>query len=218
MQDTDYAEFCELMQFATETTQAKPMSQGALELYFGLLLPYSITDVTKAISSHLRQSSFMPRPADIIKSIDGTPEERASLAWAKTLKAIADVGTYQSVIFDDPYIHYAVGRMGGWIQMGKIEEDQLRFVARDFERYYQEASHLRLSWNSPELQKTLIGITDAHATAKGLELSEPIRPHELKSPEVLPQIEAPRMSLVVLEPAQQKKVNEFYANIGRDAK
>ena len=94
MQDRDYPEFCELMQFSIETTQAKPMSQGALELYFGLLLPYDITDVARAISNHLRESAFMPRPADIIKAIDGTPEERSSFAWSKVVKTLSDVGKF----------------------------------------------------------------------------------------------------------------------------
>jgi len=180
-----------LMRTISEVTKGNSLSMEALGLYFKMLQRFEFEAISRVIFGLIERNKFTPAISEIIQEIEGKPEERSSIAWAKVIKTLSDVGTYKSVQFDDPAIHYAITRMGGWIQLGQTHEDQMRFVARDFERYYQESSHLRLTWGDREVPSVMFGITDAHAVREGFELAEPVRPHELQA-SVMPQIEPPK--------------------------
>lgn len=192
MEKQDWQRFTKLMIMAAELTAGKPLSQDAMGMMFKILQRFEFDRIYTAVMNTVESSGFMPKVADIVKFLEGTPEERSSVAWAKVLKALSTHGTYKSVQFDDPHIHYAIQRMGGWILLGQSDEEQMRFLTRDFDRYYTESIHRGLTWDSPDIQKTMMGLTDSHAVRQGLELSAPIKPHEVVAPVEVPQIEAPK--------------------------
>lgn len=99
------------------------------------LAGYSIEQVAKAFDEHAadpKAGSFMPKPADLIRLLAGTHEDRALLAWGKVLAAIERVGSWQSVAFDDPAIHAAIVDLGGWQQVCRAKTDELPFLQRRF--------------------------------------------------------------------------------------
>jgi hypothetical protein len=53
----------------------------------------------------------MPKPADIVRNLQGTASDRSLIAWGKLLEAMRRVGAYRSVAFDDGAIHAAVEDM-----------------------------------------------------------------------------------------------------------
>lgn len=72
-------------------------SDTVMALWSRLMEPYSLSDVTDALSSHMRTSKFCPTPADIISYLDSkdgrpTPDE----AWAMCPKS-----EYESVFWTD---------------------------------------------------------------------------------------------------------------------
>ena len=47
---------------------------------------------------------FLPKPADIVRLINGNTVDRALVAWSTVERAIRSTGPYQSVVFDSPEI------------------------------------------------------------------------------------------------------------------
>lgn len=117
-------------------------SEEALKLWGLLLAPYPIEDVETALRRHMVESPFMPKPADVIRAIDGTAEDRAAAAWALLEDAVARCGVYLDVRFPDPAIHYAIEQMGGWRTVSMTFSD---FKRRDFERHYRRGERIA-SW------------------------------------------------------------------------
>lgn len=89
MKPTDKAAFAETLNLCY-ATQLKPVpAAAALNLWFTLLAPYSLEQVSDALAKHMAESSFAPVPADVIKRLpresDGRPD--ANEAWAIALRS-----------------------------------------------------------------------------------------------------------------------------------
>lgn len=120
----------------------KQLSKHGMKIYWEMLKDYDIESVEKAFIQHGKNpdaGQFMPKPADIIKHIDGGGEDRALLAWAIVDKSIRRVGQYvDGLVFDDPIIHAVVDDMGGWTHLCNIQtEDDLHFQGIEFSKRYR---------------------------------------------------------------------------------
>jgi len=96
---------------------------------------FDLEQVTKAFSAHLMDAEhgrFLPKPADLVRVLQGTRTDRSLMAWAKVLDAIQHVGAYTSVCFDDGLIHAAIEDMGGWITLCRSTNDELPFLQKRF--------------------------------------------------------------------------------------
>jgi hypothetical protein len=139
MNDNDRVEFQEVWT-ATYAMYRQRVSDSMLDLSFGALLPYSIEDVRKGITAHIRNPDtghFPPKPADVIKHISGNSQSAGGEAWAKVDHAIRCVGNYRSVVFDDPKIHAAIDRLGGWQKIALTDEKEYPFLRNSFLKLYQ---------------------------------------------------------------------------------
>lgn len=118
----------------------KTVSEGAMTLWWQALERFDLAQVERAFRLAVESpdtGQFMPRPADIIKRIDGTSADRGLIAWGQVLGAMSRVGAYQSVAFDDPAIHAAIQDLGGWVKLCREESDDLPFVQRRFTDAYR---------------------------------------------------------------------------------
>lgn len=172
MNDNDKIPFFQLLVGASEII-GKDLSKHGMKLYWELLKKYDYPDVARAFNAHAANpdvGQFMPKPADIIKFIEGSSETRALQAWSKVSKAIGSVGPYQSVVYDDLIIHLVVRDMGGWIQLCTITDDELPFRAREFEKRYAGFTQ-----NPPDkYPNRLIGIAEGANSVIGHEIESPI--------------------------------------------
>lgn len=112
--------------------EASPFS---LQVWVNALQQFEFEQVSKAFSAHVvnpENGQFMPKPADIIKALQGTQTDRASLAWAKAYEAATSVGAYTDVVFDDPAIHCAIEDMGGWPKFCRTETKDLSYAMHRF--------------------------------------------------------------------------------------
>jgi hypothetical protein len=103
MREEDKAEFAGVVK-ATLDLYGKEASAPVLRLWWAALEPYSIEEVRHGFTRFVRSpdsGNFPPKPADIIRMVEGTSGDRGMLAWAKVREAIIRVGSYQSVAFDD---------------------------------------------------------------------------------------------------------------------
>lgn len=140
MNKNDVEGFNQVLISAAEVT-GKSLSAQSLVLYWDLLSTFELTDIRNAVQAHLKNpetGSFMPKPADIIKFINGSSESRSMQAWTKVDKAIRTVGIHESIAFDDPLIHAVIESMGGWITLNNIQNHkEIAFKAVEFEKRYR---------------------------------------------------------------------------------
>ena len=98
----------------------KAISEILTDLYWQSLKGFEWQDVKQAFEAHIHNpdnGQYFPKPADLVRFIEGSGETKALQAWAKVEKAVTHVGAYQSIIFDDPLIHAVLEDLGGWIKL-----------------------------------------------------------------------------------------------------
>lgn len=118
----------------------KSVSRFALDVWWTALKGYDLPTVIDAFNRHLVNpdtGQFVPKPADIIRMLEGSTQDSALIAWTKVDQAMRLVGTYPDVVFDDALIHRIIQEMGGWVALGMKKESEWPFVAKEFENRYR---------------------------------------------------------------------------------
>jgi hypothetical protein len=149
---------------------------AATRMWFLALQRYELEQIRDALSRHVADpvsGQYPPRPADIVRQIDGSPDTAASLAWSDVCRAMRLVGAYSSVVFSDPAIHAAITDLGGWPALCHTPDDEMPFLARRFEAAY--TAHR--SSGVGEYPAVLAGIHEQQQRAMGY--SEHVQPPRL---------------------------------------
>lgn len=151
----------------------RELSRFALDVWWNAMKPFDLAVVIDAFNRHLMNpdnGQFLPKPADLVKLLGGSTQDRALVAWAKVDKALRRIGTYESVVFDDPIIHRVLHDMGGWVPLGQKTEDEWPFIAKEFENRYRGFSS---RGETPSYPKVLAGIAQSYNDAKGHKTNPP---------------------------------------------
>jgi hypothetical protein len=149
-------------------------SEFANNVWWNAMAPYDFAAVADAFNRHAVNpdaGKFMPKPADIVRMLQGSTQDSALAAWAKVDRAIRTVGTYRSVVFDDALVHRVLADMGGWVLLGTRTEDEWPFQRNEFvNRYrgYRERSA------TPDYPKHLTGIAEAQNAREGMQVEMPV--------------------------------------------
>lgn len=168
MERRDRERFAACLLAASEL-YAKPVSEAVAAVWWDALGRFDIAAVESAFRRHMASpdaGQFMPKPADIVRMLQGTSIDAAQVAWAKVDKAIRSVGPYSTVAFDDPLIHRVLHDMGGWIALGTKTEDEWPFVANEFRSRY---TGYRSRAEAPEYPRSLVGIAEADNVRRNVE-------------------------------------------------
>ena len=125
---------------ATAGLYGTNLHPGAVLLYIESLKGFEYKDISKAISDHIRESKFFPKPAEIIERIKPAlnKTDKANSAWLQLLKAKRNYGYYNSVIFDDVVIPHCIRAMGGWLKVSDREADT--WMHKEFVGLYESYS------------------------------------------------------------------------------
>ena len=181
METHDISKFLNLMAGIGEL-YAKPLSSHLIDIYWQALKRFDLIDVQAAFEAHINNpdcGQFFPKPADIVRFIEGSGESKALQAWAKVEKAIIQVGAYQSMIFDDALIHAVIEGMGGWIKLCSVKNDELPFKANEFQKRYMGFVHI-----APERHpKFLCGLTELENSKNGFSVNMPLLIGDVKKAE-----------------------------------
>lgn len=151
----------------------RDVSSFALTVWWEAMKPFDIEAVSQAMNRHVMNpdsGQFMPKPADVVRMLQGSTQDAALRAWAKVDKAVRQVGTWDDVVFDDPLIHRVLHDMGGWIAMGQKTEDEWPFVAKEFENRYRG---FKARNERPEYPAVLIGLAGANNRQQGFKVAGP---------------------------------------------
>lgn len=167
MVDQDREKFAMLLKAAMVEYQ-REVNTASLHLWWSALERFDYDSVRRAFSAWIQNpdsGQFAPKPADIIRMIEGTTGDKAMLAWTKAEAAVRSVGHYQSVAFDDPIIHAVIEDMGGWIDLASTPTDKdLEFRGREFVARYRAYA---LRGAPPEYPAYLIGISEGTNSRNG---------------------------------------------------
>lgn len=111
------------------------VTRFTLQVWLNAMQPFEIETVSRAFSKHVsnpERGQFPPKPADIVKALQGTMTDRAALAWGKVLDSMSSVGAYSDIVFDDAAIHAAINDMGGWPKVCRTDTSELGFLQHRF--------------------------------------------------------------------------------------
>lgn len=139
MKPADRAKFGEALAACYALYRAE-LTQPVAAMWWRALQAYDIAAVVEALGRHAMNpdtGQFLPKPADVVKVLDGATQDVALLAWAKVVKAMKDFGCYDSVAFDDPIIHRVLIDLGGWVWLGRQEVREMQFVEKRFRDAYR---------------------------------------------------------------------------------
>jgi len=134
MQQHEFRRFSAALTACAEL-YGRAVSEGAMSLWWESLKRFEIEQVERAFRVCIESpeaGQYMPKPADLIRAMEGTSSDRSLLAWGEVFEAMSSVGAYRSVQFSDPAIHAAVSDMGGWVKLCRTETDELPFVQKRF--------------------------------------------------------------------------------------
>ncbi|SFK64043.1 hypothetical protein SAMN05216302_101144 [Nitrosomonas aestuarii] len=151
----------------------KSLSDFTLDLWWNAMKRFDLKAIVEGFNRHVSnpdQGKWMPKPADIIKMIKGGTQDSALIAWAAVDKHLRQVGTYQSIIFDDPLIHRVLSDMGGWILLGTKKDEEWPFVAKEFEARYRGYKSRN---EIPDYPSHLIGIAEMHNAKENFRIDPP---------------------------------------------
>lgn len=149
------------------------VSTFALGVWWQACERFDFEQVSKALTQHAMdpdRGQFAPKPADVVRLLQGTRTDRALLAWGKVLDAMQRVGAYQSVAFDDPVIHAVVEDIGGWVQLCRSDMAELSHTERRFCDSYR-AYATRPAINFPA---RLVGAHEIDNRAAGKKVAQPV--------------------------------------------
>lgn len=145
MTEHDRERFAQLMAGLCEYYDRK-VSQAIMDLYWSALRQYDVEEIQSAAAAHIQdpdRGRFMPKIADFVMAIAGSADEAAAIAW--------DAVLHQRET-DEP-ARAAIASMGGWTKaIGRQPEDQLAFIARDFQLRYKGYRRRQLADVQPLLK------------------------------------------------------------------
>ncbi|NYT68782.1 DUF6475 domain-containing protein [Pusillimonas noertemannii] len=175
MQPKDYDDFVMILGATAELlAPTRPLSNIAIGMWWNVMKPYDLPAVRQAFDRHMHNpdsGQFMPKPADILKMMTGSTQDSALAAWSKVDKAVRQVGTWESVAFDDALIHRVLEDMGGWTMLGMKTDHDWPFVAKEFENRYRG---YRIRNETPEYPPVLIGLAQAQNAQENRESQAPV--------------------------------------------
>ena len=142
MKESDKQNFSTLLD-AVASYYRQDTSPTIKTLYWNGLKDLDFAAIQECFNRHMQNpdtGQFMPKIADVRKMLSGTSSDSALMAWSKVDRAIRQVGTYETVCFDDPIINKVIADMGGWMPLGLKTEDEWPFVANEFQKRYRADS------------------------------------------------------------------------------
>lgn len=134
MQSSEKQKFAELVTNVMAFYK-QDVSEFAVSVWWQACERFDYTQVARALTAHAMDAEkgvFPPKPADVVRALEGTKSDRALIAWGKVHEAMSAVGAYTDVVFDDPAIHAAIEDMGGWPKICRTESDQLSYLQHVF--------------------------------------------------------------------------------------
>lgn len=166
MIDSDKQEFADAVREVLKSYRQE-CGSFTLKIWWAALVNNDLKTVLNAMAAycaHPDKCKFAPKAGDIVGMIEGTSADRKELAILAFSKAIQNVSSYDTVVFDDPAIHHAIiVGFGSWQEFGMYQES--KFECQEQRRTFL-AAYASFKKDTPYLPK-LIGILERDNSAEG---------------------------------------------------
>lgn len=172
MQRDDFARFSRLLGAWSEI-HSRTLSSAAVALWWQALQRFDIDSIEAAFQRQLTDpdtGQWLPKPADIIRILEGTRVDRAAVAWGKVLDAIRRAGAWRDVVFEDPVIHLAIEDQGGWPKVCSTSMEDIGYLQHRFCEAYRAHSAQPVT----EYPRMLVGLAGSHNRTAGAALEPPV--------------------------------------------
>lgn len=173
MKQRDFQRFKQAIT-ATSELYSRSVSEAALLMWWKALERFDIEQVEDAFAQAIQNpdnGQFMPKPADLIRVLEGTRTDRSLIAWGKALDAMQRAGAYSSVVFDDPVIHAVIEDLGGWIKVCRGELGELGYVEHRFCESYRAYASRPVPTEYPAM---LVGAHEIQNRTNGRRVAPPV--------------------------------------------
>lgn len=116
----------------------KQITEFVADMYYDILKNYDYPQVEVAIKKVIATHKYntLPKPADILEYLEGSPSDKSLIAWLKAKEAVSKGGYVASIEFDDPIISHCLESLGGWQWFCDVPIDELPFVEKRFRDLY----------------------------------------------------------------------------------
>lgn len=132
-----------------------------------------VSALKAGVERALRQSKFMPTPAEL-RELSGElrTEDRAVVAWMTFEEAVTGIGGYKTVSFADPVINATVRSIGGWQHVCTMSVKEFdTYLRKKFIDAYESLSRCGVG---EEAAAPLVGEFDRQNALLGFERQEPV--------------------------------------------
>lgn len=109
-----------------------------ISAYWKFLKDLTESELEAAVEYAGKNLKFMPSPAEL-REFSGRPtsDSRAEMAFQSVVKAIADHGSYKTVVFEDPLINPTIRVICLWTELCEQSDDELfKYTRPRFVRIY----------------------------------------------------------------------------------
>ena len=124
----------------------KAVEPQTIALVFKILAGYELAHVEAALAAHLKNCEFAPKPADVVRRIEGDQDAHVALAWSEFRQA-----TRSGEMPADEAVCAAIRRMGGLELLGERTPRDLDFMRDSFAALFLAARNpMRLGIVGPK--------------------------------------------------------------------
>lgn len=175
MTPDDRPAFAELMLGIGEA-YGEAVSDARMEIYFAALADLSLDRLRQSATVHVRASKFFPRVSELRDALEGSPEDRAEMAWNAALQMVRHVGYWQEPTWTDPVMERAaIELFGSWKSLCErlpADGPGLTMAAKQFKAAYIAYSRRALRKppalpSKDEASRRLVSL-EQELTARGL--------------------------------------------------
>lgn len=169
--------------FALGEAFGEEISAARIEIYFAALGDLALDDIRRSATTHVRESKFFPKVAELREAAAGSVTDRAELAWLELVRQVRRVGAYGRPTFSDPAIERAAVELyGGWGELCRRlpgEGPELLGAAKLFKSTY-------VAWTKRDLRNAALGPSHGEAHDALASLREQLEARGLPTHDMLP--------------------------------
>jgi hypothetical protein len=146
MTENDSNKFKELIAAINET-YGEQFSQAQTLLWWNMFKPHSIQVFEQAVYQHMAcpdTGMFTPKPANIMKFINGTSkqneqalDDKSEIAWHVIEGEIRRIGSHTTLRMEDRQALAAVKAIGGWKKICGLTISELTWAHKEFVAAYK---------------------------------------------------------------------------------
>ena len=144
----------------------KQITPAMTTIYWQAMKGFTLEQFNEGISKHCLDpdsGQFFPKPADIVKQLQGTSkdnaravEDRAKIAWSVLMDRVARIGHHGNLELDDKQAIAVVKAMGGWRKLCMITYNDMPWREKEFISLYDTYENTPLEM----LPNSLPGLDD----------------------------------------------------------